>query len=119
MPTDMEILRQGTLTTIAVVLFCASFNIWGARHLPLFEGLIFFLLVSGIFVILIPLWCLAPKVPPRSVFLEFENFGGWSSTSVAVFIGQIATAGAFVGADSAAHMAEEVRRAKTAGQLTF
>jgi choline transport protein len=42
------------------------------------------------------------------VFTKFENFGGWPSMGAAVLLGQLASASAFVGVDSAAHMAEEV-----------
>jgi hypothetical protein len=42
------------------------------------------------------------------VFGKFENWGGWPSVGAAVVIGQLASASAFVGVDSAAHMAEEV-----------
>ena len=60
---------------------------------------------------MIPLWVLAPKAPAREVFTDFENFGGWSSVGAACVIGQLSASGAFIGADSAAHMAEEVRQA--------
>ena len=62
----------------------------------------------GFFAILIPLWVLAPKASATAVFTDFENYGGWSSIGAACVIGQLAAAGAFIGADSAAHMAEEV-----------
>ena len=103
--------RQGTLITIAIAAFCVLFNIFGAKHLPLFEGVVFCFHFLGFFAILIPLWILAPKADPSEVFGDFENFGGWSSVGAACVIGQLGAAGAFIGADSAAHMAEEVRSA--------
>lgn len=54
--------RQGTLMTMAIVVFSLFFNTIGAKHLPLFESLILFLHVFGFFAIIIPLWVLAPKV---------------------------------------------------------
>ena len=45
------------------------------------------------------------------MWTNFQNFGGWSSVGAATIVGQLAAAGAFIGADSAAHMAEEVRDA--------
>lgn len=59
---------------------------------------------------MIPLWVVAPKVPAREVFgMEgFANYGGWSSVGAACVIGQLAAGGALLGADSAAHMSEEV-----------
>ena len=58
--------------------------------------------------VLIPLWVLAPKVPAREVFTSFENFGGWPTMGAACLVGQLAASSAFIGADSAAHMSEEV-----------
>lgn len=54
---------------------------------------------------------LAPKASSKDVWTNFDNWGGWSSTGAATIVGQLAAAGAFIGADSAAHMAEEVRDA--------
>lgn len=102
---------QGTLITIAVALFAVAFNVWGAKRIPAFEGIILFFHVFGFFAIMVPLWVLAPKAPAREVFTDFKNYGGWSSVGAACVIGQISAAGAFIGADSAAHMAEEVRMA--------
>jgi choline transport protein len=42
------------------------------------------------------------------VFGHFENWGGWPTMGAAVVLGQLASASAFAGVDSAAHMAEEV-----------
>lgn len=102
---------QGTLITLGVALFSVSFNIWGARQLPLFEGFIMLFDVLGMFAVLIPLWALAPKVSAREVFGESKNFGGWLTLGTGVIVGQIAALGVFVGADSAAHMAGEVSNA--------
>lgn len=102
---------QGTLITVGVALFSVSFNIWAAKQLPFFEGFIMLFDVLGMFAVLIPLWVLAPKVSAREVFGEFNNFGGWSSTGAATIVGQTAALAVFVGADSAAHMAEEVSNA--------
>lgn len=102
---------QGTLITLGVALFSVSFNIWGARQLPLFEGFIMLFDILGMFAVLIPLWVLAPKVSASEVFGQAENFGGWPTLGTGVIVGQIAALGVFVGADSAAHMAEEVANA--------
>lgn len=60
---------------------------------------------------MIPLWAIAPKVPTSEIFgLEgFANYSGWGSVVAACVIGQVAAGGALMGADSAAHMGEEVR----------
>ena len=102
---------QYTLITIAIAAFAVLFNIFGAKQLPLFEGLIFAFHILGFLVIIIPLWALGPKAKASEVFGSFDNFGGWTSIGAACVVGNLAAAGAFIGADSAAHMAEEVRNA--------
>ena len=102
---------QGTLITVAVALFSVSFNIWGARHLPFFEGFIMLFDILGMFAVLIPLWVLAPEVSASEVFGKWNKFGGGPRLGTGVIVGQIAALGVFVGADSAAHMAEEVSNA--------
>lgn len=47
---------HGTLLTIGIVLFCVLFNTYGARRLPLVEGLLAVLHFGGMFVIMIILW---------------------------------------------------------------
>ena len=94
---------------IAIAVFSTCFNLWGAKLLPLYEGVALLFNLIGFFAVMVPLWALAPKVSASKVFLEFSNYGGWSSLGSAAVIGQIAASGAMVGADSAAHMSEEVR----------
>ena len=69
--------RQGTLFTIGVALFAVLFNIFAAKQLPIFEWLVLVFHVVGFFVMMVPLWALAPKVSTHEIFLEFENYGGW------------------------------------------
>lgn len=115
--------------TIAVGVFSIAFNSFGARHLPLFEGVMLVGFVIGFFAICIPLWVLAPKSPASEVFGKFDNFGGWASIGAACIVGQSAASAAFIvspnntalstartdcdrqGVDSAVHMAEEVKNA--------
>ena len=102
---------QGTLMTMAVGAFAISFNAFAAKHLPLFEGVILVMFLIGFFVIIIPLWVLAPRASVSDVFGKFENWGGWSSMGGACIVGQMAASAAFIGVDSAVHMAEEVKNA--------
>ena len=76
----------------------------------MFEGIVLFAHLLGFFCVMIPLWVLAPKVPLREVFGApgFADYGGWGSIGAACVVGQLAASSAFVGVDSAAHMAEEV-----------
>lgn len=78
----------------------------------MFEGIVLFAHLLGFFCVLIPLWVLAPKVPLSEVFGApgFADYGGWGSIGAACVVGQLAASSAFVGVDSAAHMAEEVCR---------
>lgn len=96
---------------MAFALFSVSLNIFGAKHLPLFEGVILFFNIVGFFAVMIPLWVLAPKAPSSEVWTSFSNGGDWSSVGAACIIGILTPAGSFIGADSAAHMSEEVRNA--------
>lgn len=97
--------------TWVMALAAVSFNIFAAKHLPLFEGVILFFNIIGFFAVCIPLWVLAPKAPSSEVWGKFYNGGGWSSTGVAAVVGILAPSGAFIGADSAAHMSEETKNA--------
>ncbi|KAK3715111.1 hypothetical protein LTR37_007321 [Vermiconidia calcicola] len=100
-----------TLFMIGLCLLAISFNAFAAKHLPLLEGVLLFFLVIGFFAVMIPLWVLAPKVSAREVFTTFENFGEWPTIGTACIVGVLASAGAFIGADSAVHLSEEVKNA--------
>lgn len=54
--------RQGTLATMAIVVFSVLCNTFGAKYLPTFESMILVLHLVGFVAILVPLWVLAPKV---------------------------------------------------------
>jgi hypothetical protein len=82
--------------TIAVGVFAIAFNSFGAKHLPLFEGVMLAGFVVGFFAICIPLWVLAPKSPASEVFGKFDNFGGWASIGAACIVGQSAASAAFI-----------------------
>ena len=108
-PSYTPLPYHNTFMTIAIAVFAVLMNIYGARILPTFEKTMLFFHVAGFFAILIPLWVLAPKAPTSQVWGEFSNFGGWSSVGAACVVGQLTAAAEFIGADSAAHMAEEIR----------
>lgn len=82
--------------TMAVGAFAISFNAFAAKHLPLFEGLILIMFLIGFFVIIIPLWVLAPRASVSDVFGKFENWGGWASMGGACIVGQMAASAAFI-----------------------
>jgi choline transport protein len=86
-------------------------NTYGAKHLPVLEGIVLIVHIFGFFCIIIPLWVLAPKAPASEVFGTFENFGGWSSVGAACFVGSITATGSFAGSDAAVHLSEETKDA--------
>jgi choline transport protein len=88
--------RQGTLMTMAVGAFAVSFNVFATKHLPFFEGVILVMFLIGFFVVIIPLWVLAPRASVGDVFGKFENFGGWSTMGGACIVGQMAASAAFI-----------------------
>lgn len=96
---------------IALGVVAVAFNAFAARHLPSFEGAILLFDILGFFAVLIPLWVLAPKVSASVVFTSFLNGGEWSSVGAATIVGVLAPAGAFIGADAACHLSEEVKNA--------
>jgi choline transport protein len=88
--------RQGTLMTMAVGAFAISFNVFATKHLPVFDVIILVMFIIGFFVIIIPLWVLAPRASVGDVFGKFENFGGWSTMGGACIVGQMAASAAFI-----------------------
>lgn len=102
---------QQSLVMVAIGLIGTLMNTYGAKYLPVLEGIVLIFTVCGFFCIIIPLWILAPKVPASEVFGSFENYGGWSSIGTACYVGSITATGSFAGSDAAAHLAEETKDA--------
>ncbi|KAK3680175.1 hypothetical protein LTR78_000552 [Recurvomyces mirabilis] len=100
-----------SLLMILIGILATCMNTFGAKRLPLLEGLIFILHIFGWFAIIIVLWVLAPKTTSKDVFGTFSNFGGWSSIGTACYVGSITATGSFAGSDAAAHLSEETRDA--------
>ncbi|KAI5363499.1 Putative amino acid/polyamine transporter I [Septoria linicola] len=103
-----------TLLMIGIGLFGTLFNTFGAKRLPLLEGVVLCVLIFGFFCIIVPLWVLAPKASAGEVFTQFSNFGGWPSIGTACLVGQLTAISAFAGSDAPAHLAEEVKNASLA-----
>lgn len=81
---------HSTLLVIAVSVGIGLFNVFGAKHLPLAEGIF----VTGhffcFFPVVIILLVLAPKRSAREVFLEFSDNGAcWPSIGLATLVGQV------------------------------
>jgi choline transport protein len=102
---------HGTLICVANTAIVTCVSIWGARLIPFMQNGLFAFHVILFACVIIPLWWLAPHASTGEVFATFYNGGGWSSTTLCVFVGQISSIWACIGSDAAAHMAEEVRDA--------
>lgn len=102
---------HGTLITIAVAAFAVLFNTVLARKLPAIQAVVLAIHLFGFIGIIVTLWVLSPKADAASVFTEFSDGGGWGSLGGSTLIGITAGIIPLLGADAAAHMAEELRDA--------
>lgn len=101
-----------TLIIIAFITVCMAFNTVLYRHLPLVEIIALVLHIVGFFAILIPLWAKGtPSRDPHAVFFTFTDGGGWGNVGLSTIVGILSPIFAFIGPDSATHMAEELRNA--------
>ena len=101
---------HGTLIVIAILILCVLFNTFLAQRLHLVEGSILVLHVCGFFGIMIPLWVLSPTSTSHEVWTTFSN-PGWPNQGLSCLIGIVASVAPLLGADAAAHMAEELQEA--------
>ncbi|KAK3368266.1 amino acid/polyamine transporter I [Podospora didyma] len=103
---------QTMLFLWAILAFAVFINTVASKTLAHFEGMILILHVLGFFGILIPLVYLAPH-GDGSIFTTFVNLGNWETQGLSFMIGLPAAVFSLIGADSAVHMAEEIRNAST------
>ena len=96
-----------------MVLFALFFNTALARLLPFAEGTILAIHILGWFVILISIIVMGPHHTNEEVWGLWLNLGGYPSSGVSFFVGLIGPVFAFMGADGATHMSEEVRNPRT------
>ena len=105
---------QQSLVMVAVGMVATLMNTYGAKKLPMLEGIVLIVQIVGFCCIIITLWVLSPKAPASEVFTSFSNFGGWSNIGTACFVGSITATASFAGSDAAVHMAEETEDASKA-----
>lgn len=91
------------MLTIAIILFAIIFNTIFASKLPLVEGCVLILHCIGLFVIIIPLWVMAPR-SNAEVLITFSNNGGWPTTGLSSMIGMVAPLILQTGFDCCVHM---------------
>jgi choline transport protein len=94
---------HGTLLYWGVIILALSVNTVFSKLLPAFEVTVLILHVLGFFAVLIPLVRLAPHTQSNEIWGTFLN-SGWSSMSLAFFIGLEGVAAPFVGTDGAIHV---------------
>lgn len=109
--TDFTTAWQVTLLMFAFTFLIVAFNIWGAHHLPLAEGIILFAHIFGFFAFLIIFWVMADHAPAEKVFTEFYDGGEWGSNGLSTLIGLTSAIWCFIGPDAGAHMSEELKDA--------
>lgn len=81
---------QATLLIFASVIGIGLFNIFGAKQLPLAEGIFVAAHFFAFFPVIIVILVLAPKTTPKVVFLSFtDNGAGWPTVSWATLVGQV------------------------------
>ncbi|KAF2768896.1 amino acid transporter [Teratosphaeria nubilosa] len=105
---------QTTLSIFLFLFLTVGFNIFGARHLPLVEGLILFLHIFAFFAFLLTMWIIpGPNghASASEVFTTFNNGGSWSSIGVSCLVGLTTPIWCFIGPDAGAHMSEEMKDA--------
>lgn len=100
-----------SLLMIGIGVIGTLMNTFGAKRLPILEGIVLIVHIFGFFVVIVPLWVLAPKASSSDVFGSFSNFGGWPTLGTALYVGTISGTGSFAGSDAAAHLAEETKDA--------
>ncbi|OQO00905.1 hypothetical protein B0A48_13594 [Cryoendolithus antarcticus] len=101
---------HGTLLMIAVLSFSVLCNIVLAQKLHLVEGVALTLHILGFFCVVIPVWVLSEKAPSKEVWTTFYD-PGWGNQGLSCLIGIVASVAPLLGADAAAHMAEELQDA--------
>lgn len=102
---------QGTLMIFAMVGILYTINVWASDLWARIQNGLLILHVLGFFAVIISLWVLAPHQSAKAVFTGFSNTGEWSTTGLALMVGQITAIYSLLGSDATAHMAEEVRDA--------
>ncbi|TQS33494.1 hypothetical protein Golomagni_06159 [Golovinomyces magnicellulatus] len=100
---------QGSLFMFLAALISTFVNSMANTLLPKFEALALVVHVAGFFAILIPVVYLAPHNDTAFVFETFSNLGQFPTDGLAFFLGMMGNVVAFVGADAAFHMCEEVQ----------
>jgi len=101
------------IPTIMVAMFS---NLFVLKRLPWIEGVLFLLHVGGFCFVVVVVWVMGPRENAAVVFTQFSAASGWGDINLglACLIGLGPPLSILTGADSACHVAEEVRNAARA-----
>lgn len=88
---------QGTLIYWGLLLLCVGINTIFSAALPYLEVIILLLHILGFSAIVLPAVFMSPHVTADKVFATFLNQGGWSTNTLAFFVGINGNAAAFLG----------------------
>ena len=96
---------------MAFVTAAISFNTFLIGKLPVLEGLAIVLHVFGFFAFIVIFWVMGPRAAAEPTFTHFDDSNGWGSLGLATLIGMVGPTTTYLGADSAVHLAEELKDA--------
>lgn len=99
------------LMTILICSFAILFNIFLARKLPGIEAAVFTLYILGFIAFFIVLLAMGSRSSAEEIFTNFQDNAGWGSIGTACFVGVSGPVITLIGADSAVHLAEELKDA--------
>ncbi|KAI9730379.1 MAG: hypothetical protein M1834_005889 [Cirrosporium novae-zelandiae] len=102
---------HGTLMIIATAFMGIFINTFLVKKLPLIEMTAFIVHIVGFFIVVIPMWVMAPHNSAAKVFTKFEDNGNWGNMGLACLVGMTGAIFGLIGPDSAVHMAEEIKDA--------
>lgn len=57
-----------------------------------------------VFVVVVPLWVMAPQTPVNTALFDYTNVGGWDSKGLAALVGMVTPLNVLIGYDCTIHM---------------
>ncbi|PLB50744.1 amino acid transporter [Aspergillus steynii IBT 23096] len=109
---DVSVRWQLFQVYIGVATYAWLFNIFGLRWIPALELLGTWATVLGFLTFTVVLLAVALKASARSVLVDVNNDTGYSSSSLAVFLGLYNSMATLMAVDGPTHLAEELAQPK-------
>jgi hypothetical protein len=91
---------HATLLVVGAVGIAYAGNVFGSKILPHWQNAVFAVHIMAYFAFIIPIWVNAPRATSRQVWVEFTISGGWSSSGLAIMIGQLSGMFTQIGIDA-------------------